>query len=1186
MPLTTIAPGPFLLGHVALVGFFSCAALYAAWTWWLSRRQGVLLIFVTQCVLCAVLSGAYARLAMAQSAGAAVAALSVRFVTGLLAMGVTAVLASRVTGLRPRWYLRGISAVLLAAIAFFVLFNPARGANLILTKVDLPWGETLTVPRWSELPGWALPVYLAVASVNLFVLLGAARLFRTDRTGGVLVGLCGVTGLWTTVAGGLADRGILSLPYMGDLPFAFWVVMIATQFARENAQARARHRLNDQRLRAIFDHTLHFMGLLDVDGRVLEANRPVLDAVGVPPDAVLGHRFWETPIWAHSTELQARVRDACAAAAQGRTVRFETWHPLPSGATGYVDFSVTPITDAGRVILIVPEGRDITERKHTQAALDRIVDVIGSQTGQDFFQTAVDALCGICGTEFALVSAVDQVEPGVLRTIAVSRGGRRQPNFSYDVQHTPCATVIGHGACYYPSGVQALFPEDPMLRDLQVESYLGMPIVSPDARVGGIIAVLDARPLHNADLARAVLHVVAARAGAELERRRVDAALIESESRFRTLVEDIEVGVVLHDRDDRIILSNPAAARVLGLTREQLHGVTSADPGWGLITEDGTPCGPEHIPSVVAARTGQPVRNAIIGVRHRVKGTRTWLQVTAAPRLRADGALMHVLVTMVDVTDRKRAEEAVRASSRRLALAISATSDAVWEWNYQTGDTYYSPRWFEMLGLPPDTPMTVDTFRSLCHPDDLEPTFVAIERALAPRDTAGYEVEFRMRHGNGTWVWVLGRGNAVERDAQGRPAMVAGTNTDITQRKDAEARRRELEARLAQSHRMESMGRLAGGVAHDFNNILTVINGYSDLLLDAPELTPSSIEMLSDIRTAGERAAALTRQLLTFSRHQVVTPDTLELNMVVADTERMLTRLIGEHITLDTRMTPEPLWVKADAGQLSQVLVNLAVNARDAMPDGGTLTVTTGLVDLDSAAALATAHDAKPGRYARLSVADTGTGIPPELRELVFEPFFTTKGPGRGTGLGLTTVHSIVQQCGGMLSVQSEPGAGTRFDVYLPVSDEPAVPEQVLEARPQTVRERKTVLMVEDETAVRHVVQVMLERLGLEVLAATDAQDALRTLDVHDGPIDLLLTDIIMPGLNGRQLAEQVQARRPGLRVIYMSGYTDDAVVQQVVLHADALYIQKPFDSDAIARKVRQALDGASPAGGNTGAPA
>ena len=1169
--------GPVVLFHVALVGFFTCASVYAAWRWWLSREERTLLIFSLQCLLCSALSVAFVRLATAQSLATASSALMARMIAGLFAMAATAFLIGRVTGLRARAYCWSVLLIACIASVTFVINGAPSPPGFTLRQATLPWGEVISSPVWARPPWYQTFLYFVVASVDVYGLVGGIRLASRDRIGGTLIGLAATTGLVAAAAGFGSDRGHYLSPYLGNIPFAFWVVLLAVQLSRDNARMRLHRLQSDQRLRAIFDHTLHFMGLLDINGTVLEANRAVLEAAGVSPDAVLGKPFWTAPFWEHSAELRERVKGAVAAAAAGTTIRFETSHPRPDGTTGHVDFSLKPVHDErGRVVLLIPEGWNITARKKTQEALDRMVDVISPRTGEDFFHTVVHALCEICEVDFAVAAGLDPLDPNTVRTIAVSRRGEPADNFAYARRGTPCDTVIEQGFVYYPENVQAQFPEDTLLAQFGVASYMGIPLSSAGGGRPGLIALMHRAPFRHPGQARALLHVVTARAAAELERRRADAALQESESRFRALIQDLDVGVLLWDAHDRILVSNPAAARMLELSQEQLHGATSRTER-ELVKEDGTRYAWDDLPSKVAARTLQPVRNAIVGITARLTGARTWMQVTATPHLQKDGALQHVLVTLVDVTDRKRAEDAVRSSSRRLALAISATSDAVWEWNYQTGEAYCSPRWFEMLGLPSVLPVTIDTWKALCHPDDLRPALNTMEAALQTGHPSGYEVEFRMRRADGTWAWILARGNAVEWDAAGRPVVVAGTNTDITQRKEAETRRRELEAQLAQARRMEAMGRLAGGIAHDFNNILTVINGYSDLLLRSKTLDAESIEMLEDVRDAGDRAASLTRQLLTFSRNQVQDPDIVPLNAVVADTERMLQRLIGEHIRLQTVLDEAPLWVRGDAGQLGQVVVNLVVNARDAMPEGGTLTLRTSLVMLDTSAA-ALSPDAHPGRYAVLAVTDTGTGIPPEVQELVFEPFFTTKGPGRGTGLGLTTVHGIVRQCGGFLLVKSQPDAGSTFTVYLPalINPDPDGAPESEHAAP--VAAPKTVLMVEDELPVRAVVRTMLHRMGFEVMEAASAEGALRLVDAYAGPIDLLLTDVIMPGLNGRQLAERLIVSKPGLRVLYMSGYTDDAIVQHVVKSASAAYLQKPFDAETLAKKVRQALEAAPPA--------
>ncbi len=1168
--------GPLVLLHVALAGFFSCAALYSAWVWWWSREERTLLLFSVQCLLCGALSVALFHLATAQSVSEATTALAWRLAFGGLDVAATAFVVSRLTGVRARGFCWTILAAASAGAVYAIAFGFAE-PRFVLTQVTMPWGETLSTPLWHTPSPTLIVAYLGVGAVNVFAMVGAIRLFATDRLGGGLIGFAATAGLAALIGAFLADRGDIVLPYIGNIPYASWVVLIAVQLSRENARLRRRQASGEQRLRGIFDHTSHFMGLLDADGIVLEVNRSVLDAAGIAADAALGTPFWDTPLWAHSAELRERVRRATVAAAAGQTVSLESWHPAPDGSIRHVEFSIKPVRDErGRIVLLIPDGRDVTARKKTQKSLDRLVEVITPRTGQDFFQSMVNTICEICEADFALAASIDPGDPACLRTIAVSHAGRAADNFSYPKHGTPCEAALDGGFCYYPDRAQALFPTDQLLVDLGIHAYMAMPMSSADGSRPGLLALMHRGALRQPEQAKALLQVVVARAAAELERRRADAALIESESRFRSLFQGLDAGVVLQDGQDHILVSNPAAAQMLGSTNDQLHGGSWRDPEWQMVREDGTPMPFDEVPSVVATRTLQPVRNAIVGAGHLQSHQRTWLQVTATPQLGPDGSLLHVLVTLVDVTTRKRAEDALRASSRRLSLAITATSDAVWEWNYQTGETYYSPRWFEMLGVSADLPMTLETFTSLCHPDDVQPTMTAIAAAIQRR--SAWAQEFRMRRGDGGWAWVLGRGSVVEWDATGAALVIAMVNSDITARREADARRRELEAQLAQSQRMESMGRLAGGIAHDFNNLLTVINGYSDLLLHTARLDAPATEMIEDIRSAGDRAATLTRQLLTFSRHQVVDPHILELNGVVADTQRMLQRLIGAHVTLVTRLCDQQLWLMADTGQLGQVVVNLAVNARDAMPDGGTLTIATAFARIDASTAESLSPQAHAGDYAALTVTDTGMGMPNDVRARIFEPFFTTKGAGKGTGLGLTTVHGIIRQSGGFITVDSVPGAGSTFTVYLPTTHQEAGVTAEPVERPAQVQAGRTVLMVEDEAPVRAVVHTMLQRLGFVVIVAAHAEEALRQSDACPGTIDLLLTDVIMPGLNGRQLAELLLQRRPGLRVLYMSGYTDDGLVQQLVQSADAAYLQKPFDFEALARKVRQAPAPSPPA--------
>jgi nitrogen-specific signal transduction histidine kinase len=387
--------------------------------------------------------------------------------------------------------------------------------------------------------------------------------------------------------------------------------------------------------------------------------------------------------------------------------------------------------------------------------------------------------------------------------------------------------------------------------------------------------------------------------------------------------------------------------------------------------------------------------------------------------------------------------------------------------------------------------------------------------------------------------------------------------------------RRLLESQLLQAQKMEAVGRLAGGVAHDFNNSLGVILGYTELLLRQADAGQKG--KLEQIRKATERAAGLTRQLLAFSRKQVVDPRVLDLNLLLSDLETMLGRLIGEDI--DLAMVPgEALGqVKADAGQLEQVVMNLCVNARDAMPDGGLLRLETSNVVLDAAHA-SRLESMAPGRYVMLAVSDSGCGISRETLSRIFEPFFTTKAEGKGTGLGLAMVYGIVKQAGGHVAVYSEVGEGSTFRVYLPRIDE-AVAAGVADPTPMPDRGWETILLVEDEEALRAITQEILSEHGYRVLEASGGDQALAIARDHPEPIHLVLTDVVLPGTNGRVLARALAATRPGIQVLFMSGYTDDVIAHRGVLEPGTLLLEKPFTVLALLRLVRAALGTAGPKG-------
>jgi two-component system cell cycle sensor histidine kinase/response regulator CckA len=402
------------------------------------------------------------------------------------------------------------------------------------------------------------------------------------------------------------------------------------------------------------------------------------------------------------------------------------------------------------------------------------------------------------------------------------------------------------------------------------------------------------------------------------------------------------------------------------------------------------------------------------------------------------------------------------------------------------------------------------------------------------------------------------------------PGVLVYTVRDLT-------RQRKLEDQLVQAQKMEAVGQLAGGVAHDFNNLLTVIMSYSSLLLSDPETHQSVRGDIQEISDAAERAAALTRQLLAFSRKQVLQLRPINLNAVVTDVEKMLRRLIGEDISLRTHLDADLALINADPGQLEQVLINLAVNARDAMPGGGALTITTDNAVLSEE--FGERHlGASPGKYVMLAVSDTGTGMTREVQQRLFEPFYTTKGPGKGTGLGLATVHGIVKQSGGDVYVYSELGHGTTFKVYFPRLTKVAdVVMTTAEHRATAPRGSETILLAEDDESLRALGARVLGALGYEVLVARTGGEALKIVAQHKGPIDLIATDVVMPEMNGSQLVEEVLQARPGIRVLFMSGYTDDEVMRRGVIDGQTAFLQKPFTPDLLAHKVREVLDTPTP---------
>lgn len=541
---------------------------------------------------------------------------------------------------------------------------------------------------------------------------------------------------------------------------------------------------------------------------------------------------------------------------------------------------------------------------------------------------------------------------------------------------------------------------------------------------------------------------------------------------------------------------------------------------------------------------------------------------------RLPSAVLNALEKARTVEEKMRAEAALHKSEEQYRLIAENTNDLICVLDVHGNYTYASPSYREVLGYNPESLVGESCF-SLIHPDDKKLAEDETVKSIAER--IPYRLELRVKHRNGDWKVVETSGNWIC-DLRGHPQHGILVSRDITKRKKAEESLRESEEKLRvseeqlrMSQKLEAVGQLAGGVAHDFNNLLTVITGYSDLVLARLNETDDNRPKIEEIKRAALRASSLTRQLLAFSRKQVLQPKLFNLNDLVAEMSKMLQRLIGENIEMTTILGPEAP-INADPGQLEQVLMNLVVNARDAMPNGGRVTVETSRVEIDEAYAC-THLNVQPGSYVMLAVSDTGGGIDAEIRKHIFEPFFTTKELGKGTGLGLSTVYGIVKQSGGDIWLYSEVGQGTVFKVYLPAA---APREHETTAVPPVAaipRGRETVLIVEDEPQIRQLASDCLAHCGYEVLCAADGLEALRLIEQTQQPIDLVLSDVVMPKISGRELAERVSTIRPLTKVLFMSGYTNDAIVHHGVLDGATWFIQKPFALDALARRVRELLD-------------
>ncbi|HYH01000.1 MAG TPA: PAS domain S-box protein [Terriglobales bacterium] len=689
------------------------------------------------------------------------------------------------------------------------------------------------------------------------------------------------------------------------------------------------------------------------------------------------------------------------------------------------------------------------------------------------------------------------------------------------------------------------FADNPMVTgDPEIRFYAGAPLTAPGGCNIGTLAVIDRVPRDLTDEQRKALMLLAKHVVDQLEMRW---SLEHRHQALRAVVEACPLAIIGVDLKGRVLMWNESAEQMFGYTENEVRG--------NLLPI--IPAGEDTTVLKMAQATGKDIIRDFETRRVRKDGVQIDVSISAAPMLGEHGEVFGVMGVLEDVTQRKLAREQLERSVSLLRATLESTADGLLAVDRQGHILMFNERLAEMWHIP----------KELLESDDL--TQVIEQAAPQLRDPEHFIEKIRRFLSGEDFqtadVLQFKDGRIFERYSL--PQVIGGevvgrvfSYRDIT-------RRTQLEEQLRHAQKMEAIGQLAGGIAHDFNNLLNVIVGYTALIQARAGNDLGLLEHAGQVMKAADRATALTRQLLVFSRKQVLQTQVLDLNKVVSDLTKMLPRVLGEDISLSVRLGAELGSVKADPGQIEQVLMNLCINARDAMPNGGQLEIGTYDLTVDEQIGIAA-----PGDYVVVSVRDTGQGMTEDVRAHIFEPFFTTKQPGKGTGLGLATVYAIVRQSDGFIDVQSEPGQGSLFRVYLPRVQDGTPSGRASEGSSSHAGGSETILVVEDEASLRELIVHVLKRWGYTVLEAQDGAEAIGCAEKHGGPIDLLLTDVVMPGMRGWEVTERIQRIRPDVKVLYISGYADDLVPGRSRIDPEAAFLQKPFTPDALANKVREVL--------------
>jgi PAS domain S-box-containing protein len=812
---------------------------------------------------------------------------------------------------------------------------------------------------------------------------------------------------------------------------------------------------------------------------------------------------------------------------------------------------------------------DAKESESRTRRVSQIARKVAATIGTEYCQTITRHLTRLLAADCVLVGEFSGGQMEGVRTLGAYMDGQ-DVRFEYELAGSASAGLVFGKPCQCRSDAQSRFPSDKLLPTVRAQAFLGLPLLDSQGRAIGLIMVLYRHPVVSFSVAREMLQFFSARAAAELNRKREEDELHERDQRYRAFIarnldamwrvefeQPIDTTLALEEQVARmyrhgyVAECNDAMAVMLGLKKaEQVIGfrlediAPQSDPAMYEAASEAIRHGYEFT-------TIELKRPDYLGrMRHLLRSQ--WGIVE-------DGKLERIWGTTRDITDLKFSEQALSASERRISDLLETVKLAVLIENTEGAITHCNRHFLKTTGWRAADVMGRSWVDLMAPPDERHRLRSVFDRART-RPDAPVHFESTLL-GPEAQRWEFDWDRTSLRDSEGGIVGWANVGRDVT-------RHKALEVQLRQAQKLATIGKLAGGLAHDFNHLLTVILGYSARLLeDWDRLDPSTYTALDEIRKAATKGAELTNRLLAFGRRQVLRPEVLNLNALIADSEQMLQKLAGEQIHLKAHLDPAAGPVRIDAGSFHQVLMNLVVNARDAMPGGGTLTIATSNRTITEAGPAV----AEPGEYVLLTVSDTGTGMTPEVRDHIFEPFFTTKEQGRGTGLGLPTVYGIVQQSGGSIAVDTAPQQGTTFKVFLPmVAPEPR-PQPPDNAPMQ--RGTETILLVEDREDVRELTARTLRDLGYTVLEAEDSATALKFLRGRARAIDLLLTDVAMPGINGFELADLIRTYQSGIKVLFVSGYADPEHFAARLSDPGCAYLSKPYRPQALANLIRHLLD-------------